>query len=73
MGMAPQLYTEVVTAAFANYMWSVWESLHTLSFTAALAIHTLGSTFPGSVHIPDPCYTTPLRCCRDRDFIFHSN
>ena len=58
MGMAPQLYTEVVTAAFANYTWSVWESSHTLSFTAALAIHTLGSTFPGSVHITDPCYTT---------------
>ena len=30
---------EVETAALANYTWSVLESSHTLSFTAALAIH----------------------------------
>ena len=28
----------IETAALANYTWSVWESSHTLSFTAALAL-----------------------------------
>ena len=34
---------EVETAALANYKFSVWESSHTLSLIAALAIH---STYP---------------------------
>jgi len=33
------VYTKVGTAALANYKSSMWESSHTLSFTAALAIH----------------------------------
>ena len=32
---------EVETAALAIYTFSMWESLHTLSFAAALVIHTL--------------------------------
>ena len=38
-----------------------WESSHTLSFTAVLGIHTLGNTFPGSIHI---CYQA-----RSQDFL----
>ena len=34
------VYMEVEAAALANCMRSVWESSHTLAFTAALAIHT---------------------------------
>ena len=33
---------------------SAWESSHTLSFTAALAIHTLNTS--ESMHIPDLCF-----------------
>ena len=32
---------EVETAALANYTYSVWESSHTFSFTAALTIDML--------------------------------
>ena len=46
MGMTPQHFHTIPTLS------------HTLSFTAALAIHTLGNTSPGSMHIPDLCYTT---------------
>ena len=46
----------------------VMEPSHTLSFTAAVAIHTLGNTFPGSIHIPDLCYTLTVAI-----FICHGN
>ena len=50
--------TEVETAALANYTCSVWESSHTLSFTAALTIHIPYNTSPGSMH------TSPLYVLR---------
>ena len=46
--------TEIETAALADYTWSVWESSHTFSFTAALAIHTYVHTY---TH-------THIHCCK---------
>ena len=43
---------EVETAALTNYMFSVCESSHTLSFRAALAIVYMPyNTSPGNMHV----------------------
>ena len=63
---------EVETAALANYMCSLWESSHTLSFTAALAIHTSPyNTSPGNMHIPSLCFVVYHLTLAVAVFIFH--
>ena len=64
---------KVLETAVANYTCSAWESSHTFSFTAALAMHTINIS-PGSMHIQDLCfalYDLTLPMLAVAIFIFH--
>ena len=62
---------EVETPALANYMCSVWESSHTLPFTAAIPIYIYNTSGNIAHLLSMSCVIPPdFGCCRPK-FIFH--